>query len=271
MKLKNILMIASLAAVAATITSCNFSSDDLNRLARKEAGKDSYRDSEKWGKVVTQTIEVEDFTHINLKGNADIKFTQGDELEVKAYGNEKAIELNDITVKDGTLIVAQKTGSKGTVPTIKIMVTAPNLESIDVSGTGDVEIKDENELEGDLQILISGTGDVDLERVECRQLTVHISGKGDITAEKIKCEKADISISGDGDMKADVKANDIQVEIGGTGDADLDVKCQDLTVTAGGTGEVELKGECAHLTKKSGGMASIDSRRLTIHEDIRIQ
>lgn len=272
MNIKHILLTASLGLTALVTTSCNFSTEQKQRIVRREAGKDDFRDSEKWGKVVTQTIETPAFTHIHQIGNADIKFTQGDELKVEAYGNEKAIAQNDITVQNGTLIVKYKDESTGTVPTIKLLVTAPNLESIVVSGSGDIDIKDEATLEGDLSILIKGAGDVDVERVKCQNLSILISGSGDITAKKIKCKKkADISISGAGDMKADLKASDINVSISGAGDADLDVKCQNLTVSAGGTGEIELKGECAHLTKQLSGRASIDSRRLEIHEDIKIQ
>lgn len=271
MNINKILMAACLGWATFAVTSCNFSNEELNRMARREVGKDDFRDSEKWGKVVTKTLALDNFTRIDLKGNADIKFRQGDTLKVEAIGNEKAIAENDITVGDGILTVAKKRGSAGTVPTIKLVITAPDLESIEVSGSGDIDIKDKAEFSSDLEILVSGAGDVDLEHIKCKQLTVHISGAGDISAQKIKCKKADISISGAGDMKADVKANDIRVEISSAGDADLDVKCQNLTVIAGGTGDIELKGECSHLSKQSGGMASIDSRQLEIHEGISIQ
>ena len=266
------IMLISLGIALSSLASCNFSTEDMKRIVRKEAGKDDYRDSEKWGKVMTKTLTLDDFTHINLEGNADIKFRQGDELSVEAYGNEHAINGNDIKVVDGTLQVSLKPNADKRQPTIRLTITAPTLESIHVSGAGDIELKDTIDLGNDLDISISGAGDVEIDRLKAKSFSLQISGAGDITAQKIKCKKkADISISGNGDMKADVKANDIQVTISGAGDADLDVKCQNLTVTAGGTGEIELKGECAHLTKQSSGKASIDSRKLAIHEGIKIQ
>ena len=234
-----------------SMTSCTMSKDELKRIVRKEAGKDDFRDSEKWGKVVKTAIACDTFTHIELTGNADVKFKQGDEQSVEVQGNEKAIAEHDIDVKDGILTVKRKDENKTTIPSIKLVVTAPNLESIEVAGAGDIDMKDETELAGDL--------------------SVHISGAGDISAQKIKCKKADVQISGTGDMTADLKANDINVEISGAGDANLDVKCQNLTVWAGGTGEIDLKGECSHLTKRSGGMASIDSRRLRVSSNIKIE
>lgn len=272
MNIQKIIIAISLGiAVSCMMASCNFSKEDMKRIVRKEAGKDDYRDSEKWGKVITQPIALEDFTHIELAGNADIKFRQGETLSVEAYGNEKAIESNDIKVVDGTLTVSKKSEVEEKLPSIKLIITAPTLESIHVAGVGDIEMKDTIEFASDFSIHVAGAGDVDIDRLKCQNFSLQISGAGDITAEKIKSKKADVQISGAGDLKADIKASDIHVQISGAGDADLDVKCQNLKVMASGTGEVELKGECAHLTKQSGGMASIDSRKLTIHEGIVIQ
>lgn len=271
MSIKHFCIALSLGLTLIGVSSCNYSGDQIRRIVRKEAGKDDFRDSKKWGKVVKQTLQVDEFTRIHLQGTADIKFKQGEDFTVEANGNEKAIAYYDISVADGTLSVNHKKGTPMNVPSIKLVITAPNLESIDVSGAGDVDLKDKAEFSGDLVIKISGAGDVEVEQVKCENFSIHISGAGDITADKIKCKKADINISGAGDMKADLKANDINVDISGAGDANLTVKCQNLNVIAGGTGEIDLKGECAHLKKQVGGMASIDSRQLAIHEGIVIQ
>ena len=251
MNFNKIIIAISLGIALYCMTSCTLSKDELKRIVRKEAGKDDFRDSEKWGKVITKTLDLSEFTHIDLTGNADIKFMQGDAMSVEAYGNEKAIEGNDIYVEDGTLVVKMKEHADGRQPSIKLIVTAPTLESINVTGAGDIEMKDTIEFADDFDINVAGAGDVEIDRLKCKNFSIHISGAGD--------------------MKADMKANDISVAISGAGDADLDVKCQNLTVTAGGTGEIELKGECSHLTKNSSGLASIDSRKLSIHENIVIQ
>lgn len=268
----HIIFAISLWLALLSTTSCTMSSEDLKRIVRKEAGKDDYRDSEKWGKVVTKTLSLNDFTHINLSSNADIKFRQGEEFTAEAYGNEKAIAFYDINVADGILLVNHKKDHPLNVPSIRLVITAPTLESINVSGAGDIELKDTIEFANDLTINIAGAGDVEINRLKCKNFSLHISGAGDIEAQKIKCKgKADIQISGAGDLKADIRANDINVAINGAGDADLDVKCKNINVTTSGAGEVELEGECESLTKHSSGMASIDSRNLTIHEVVKIQ
>ncbi|MDO5481784.1 MAG: head GIN domain-containing protein [Bacteroidaceae bacterium] len=271
MRTKNVLFALSMCLLAPALTSCLDRPANTASTLHPLVDRDDYRDSQTWGKVITKKLDLSTFTNIDLTSNADIKFVQGDQLTVEAYGNEKAIAENDITVKDGTLTVAKKEGSAGTVPCITIIVKAPVLESINVSGSGDIDIENTAEFDYNLSINASGAGDIELDHITCHALNIDISGSGDIDAKKIKCANADIRISGAGDMNADVKANDINVQISGAGDAELDVKCQNLAIHANGTGEIELKGKCTNLTKQSSGLASIDTRQLTIQENISIQ
>ena len=264
---KNRFLIAislTLGAMSMSLTSCTSSVNDIAKAIVKNSRDNDYRDSEKWGKVITKPIELAPFTHIYLSGNVDVKFTQGDVLKVEAYGNEKAIETNDIKVEGNALVVSKKEGSKSNVPSIKLLITAPAIESVDVSGAGDIDFKGETELTGDLDLTVSGAGDININKLKCNTLSIIISGAGDVSAKKITSDKAKFQISGAGDIDASVRATDVTVAISGAGDASLDVKCGNLIVNAGGTGDVELKGECTNLTKSSGGMASIDSRKLSV-------
>ena len=70
---------------------------------------------------------------------------------------------------------------------------------------------------------------------------------------------------------SDLKANNIDLQLNSDGEANLDVKCDNLKVSAGGNGEVKLKGKCKNFTKQSFGKASLDSRRLLVSGNIKIQ
>lgn len=254
MKKNNVFIAICLGISVLCMTACNVSSTD----------KEGFRDSKKWGKVVKKSIELSAFSQIILKGNVDVRFTQGDTLKVEAYGNEKAIEANDIKSEDNVLTVSKKEDVKGDVPNIKLLVTAPTIDRVHVAGAGDIDFKGETILENDLDLTVSGAGDVDINKLICRDLYVSICGAGDVAAKKITSQKATLSISGAGDIDTSIKATDINLTISGAGDADLNVKCNNLIVTAAGTGDVELEGECVNFTKSSVGMASIDSRKLTV-------
>lgn len=273
MRTKSILIALGICCCASYMTSCIEQTTSPASTLHPLVDRDDFRDSRTWGKVVTKNLDLSTFTKINLLGNADIKFIQGDELKVEAYGNEKAIEENDITVKDGVLTINSKKNATGIgiVPSIQLIIEAPILECVNVSGSGDIDIEKTSEFESDLSISVSGIGDIELDHITCHELNINITGAGDIDAKKIKCATADIQVSGIGDVKSDIKAENINVQISSAGDVELDVKCQTLNVQANGTGEVELKGKCTTLTKQSGGMARIDTRNLAIEEEVHLR
>ena len=276
MRLYHILMTVCFGWAAFALTSCNFTQEEKQIMIKSKNGKDYFRDSEKWGKVVSQTLELDDFAHIVMDGNADIDLRQGEEFCVKVTGNEKAIEANEIKVEkaqkdDGnTLHVIAKNATR-TLPSIKLSITVPNLRSVKVNGDGDLEIKGDDFYTDDLDIEINGDGDFEAPDVICAALHIIINGDGDVNANKFICEDASIQMNGDGDIKADIKADNIDLQMSGEGEANLDVKCGDLKVSAGGNGEVKLKGKCKNLTKQSFGKSSLDSRRLQVSGNIKIQ
>ena len=276
MKTHHIITALSVGWLAFTLSACNFTNEEKEQMIKSKNGKDYFRDSEKWGKVVSQTLELDAFAHIVMDGNADIDLRQGEAFNVEVTGNEKAIEANDIRVEaaqregENTLHVIAKKSARN-LPSIKLNITVPDLRSVKVNGDGDLEIKGDDFYTGDLDIEINGDGDFEAPHVDCRKLQVIINGDGDVIAKKFSCEDATLQINGDGDITTDLKANNIDLQLTSDGEANLDVKCDNLTVSAGGSGEVKLKGKCKNLTKQSFGKASLDSRRLQVSGNIKIK
>jgi len=276
MKRYQYIIAISIAFATFCLTSCNFTPEEKQQMIKSKNGKDYFRDSEKWGKVVSQTLELDAFAHIVMDGNADIDLRQGEAFNVEVTGNEKAIEANDIRVEaaqregENTLHVIAKKSARN-LPSIKLNITVPDLRSVKVNGDGDLEIKGDDFYTGDLDIEINGDGDFEAPHVDCRKLQVIINGDGDVIAKKFSCEDATIQMDGDGDITTDLKANNIDLQLTSDGEANLDVKCDNLTVSAGGSGEVKLKGKCKNLTKQSFGKASLDSRRLQVSGNIKIK
>ncbi len=260
MKTSAILLYAGLLSSA--VASCKSELGKAEQITIPLAGKDGFRNSERWGDVITKTIEQPSFHSIVLSGTADIKFTQGDKQSVAATGNEKAIEHYNITVKNEVLYISPATSAPKNTPSIKLTITAPVLKTIEINGTGDIDIKNTAEFENDLSVIVSGTGDIDLGNIVCNNLDILINGTGDVKAKKMKCQKANINISGTGDIESEIKAEDINMRISGSGDADLEVRCTNLYIQAKGTGEIEVEGECVNLTKETGGLSRIDTRDL---------
>ncbi|MCR4613752.1 MAG: DUF2807 domain-containing protein [Bacteroidaceae bacterium] len=267
--MKKTLFMLTLGAVALLTvpTSCQRMAQSIAESAREEMrgenGKQPryLRDSEEWGKVIQQELALEDFEKVRTTGLADVVFTQGEDFSVVAEGNEKVLPLYDFSVEEGTLVVATTKKDKlRNIPFIRLLVTAPTLTNIDIMGAGDVMMRQPVEFFNDLNIHISGAGDIEIDSLLCDAFSAEISGAGDIDVYRLKCLSADVRMSGVGDT--DVKKISCQEDasfiVTGTGNLETKVRCNNLTVEVTGDGEASIKCESEHVTATVGGTGSID-------------
>lgn len=284
MKKRHICLVAAMFMMAGSMTSCNAGAGGRNAFMYNDRYED-FRDSQTWGKVTTKELQVAAFSGIDLGGCADVDFYQDDDVSVAIIGNAKVLALYDVDVKGDMLTIRLKDpkGSKGNIPHVLVEVHAPSIWKVKNSGTGDLEMKHSVTLQGDMQVEMTGTGDVDADKLKCNKLTVKQTGTGDMDVDVLKCNsvkvdnsgtgdtdmsgtvnRADVTMTGTGDADLDLHANDIDVVANGTGDVDLHVKCNTLSIRANGASTVEVKGKCGELTKQSSGMAQIRTKELSV-------
>ncbi len=273
----NLKSLAAALGISMAVSSC---------VQYTNMSENGFRDSERWGKVVKKQIEVSDFTGIELSGNFDVEYVQGDQPTAFIEGNEKVISYHHVEVENGTLVDHTSKDAPYNLPSVRIVLTSPTLSNISLSGAGDIDIDHKAQL-GDINIQVSGAGDVDIENLNCQSLTTAISGAGDITIdtltctnvnstisgagdiklENAKCEgNASLSLSGAGDLNADIKCTNMYVQVSGAGDAKIKVKCHTLTVDASGTGHLDIKGKAEVLHKSESGLAIVDTEDLSVKE-----
>ncbi|MCR5312246.1 MAG: DUF2807 domain-containing protein [Bacteroidaceae bacterium] len=264
MKQKFSTLLAYLLLAPLTLISCGLSSADMKAIAESSNGEYSFRDSKKWGQVIKKDLNItaDDINSIILKEGSTVYLTQGDAVSIVAEGNEKAIEARDISINDNVMTIDYK-DKRTNIPEITLYITAPNVKNIHIDGTSDIDIKNKYIIDEDFNIVINGTGDLEIDKLECENINISINGTGDLDAKKITCKNsADISIHGTGDINADIKANSINTNIMGTGDADLKVECNTLYTSATGTGSIKLKGNAQNFKKHESAKGAIDSRNL---------
>lgn len=281
-----------------TLSACNQTgrvSDDVKSRLKGKAEK-HLRDSEQWGKVEVKDLDgdlgdgLTSLNGVDIEGVVDIYFMQSDTTHVEVIGNAKVLSAYQYSLKDGILKVAyaDEAGSRAKLPVMYMYVYAPALEKvlhsgvgdlyleepvvqledmdINVSGSGDVEIN--NELTcGNFNITISGSGDLDIVRVDCMDSKILVSGSGDVRIKKMtSTDDVLLKASGSGDITAKVKCQNMTAEVSGSGDADIDVKCDVVTVSSTGSGEVELEGKARKLIKSKGGFGDLSTKKLSVEE-----
>lgn len=125
------------------------------------------------------------FSGVHVGGSFDVYITQGNTESVKVEAPDDVIDRVITEVKDGVLKIYNKHHDGwnwgelwGFHKKVIVYVTAKDLNSIDISGSGDVFFKD-GITTNSLKLKISGSGDI-LGKVDVKNLESHISGSGDM-------------------------------------------------------------------------------------------
>ena len=291
MKRTTILIALAIAAMLPLLQSCNNFNDAAVRLAKEEGRPRYLRDSDKWGKVVKKTYDLGNFNSIRTIGNIDVVYVQGesDETSILVEGNEKVLTLYYFKItgaeKNWLEVGAKDKKMIKQVPHIRVTVSMPILEAVEINGAGDFYMRQPTEfIDGALSLWINGAGDIKINDLSCTAFNVVINGAGDLDIDKLATDEsiaftingagdayikeaktlglASVAINGAGDFKSKIDCEDLKVSVLGAGEAKIEVKSQTVDAVAEGTGEIELKGTTHSFSKQTGGLAKIDSKKL---------
>ncbi len=201
------------------------------------------------GVAVTAPIKVEGFSSISIPSSIDVVYTISDEEQSALLTcDENLLEYFDIHVEGNTLVADVKSGTICLSPKVKtvLAVSAPVLEGVKVSGSGDCTVH----------------GDIPA----CDNFSLRCSGSGGISVESVKAKSAEISISGSGDITIDgISADNIRART--TGSGDISLVCKDagsIDASISGSGNIRLSGTAGSLQSKRTGSGRIDSGALRL-------
>ena len=146
------------------------------------------------GPITTKTIQVDNFSAIDMEGVSDVYITYGTEQKVSVTGHANIISRIQTDVSNGTWYIELERGNYGQYE-LSYHLTLPLIEEIRSSGTGNVIIN-EFPAQEDLSVKLIGTG----------------SFKGF----PMLVNDCDIDISGSGNAEVSVESN-LEVNIDGSG------------------------------------------------------
>ena len=206
------------------------------------------------GQVIKTQRQVQGFKGISLNVPSKVEIIQGETEGLVIETDDNIAPLIETVVEDGQLKVRQTQRSKSLKPSsLKLTVNLRTLERISISGSGDVNAQ---KLQSPtLEVRITGSGDVRFAELQTDSLSVSISGAGDFLAAG-RADTARYSIAGSGDIKTSALASkNVKVSIAGAGDAVVWAG-QSLTVSIAGSGDVGYYGDAA-VTQSVAGSGRI--------------
>ena len=200
------------------------------------------------------------FHAIDVAGSFDVYITQGSTESVKVEAPSNMMGRIITEVNNGVLRIYNKHDTFnwgdmwGHHKKIVVYVVAKNLNSINLSGSGDAFFKDGIRA-GNLKLSISGSGDmtgsVDEKNLECS-----ITGSGDMKLSG-RAESSGVTLVGSGDFTArSLQTVNCAVRVSGSGDAQVNAS-ERVDATVSGSGDVRYTGGAKLINSRKTGSGDI--------------
>lgn len=168
-----------------------------------------------------------DFSYITNLGSVDIIYTQGD-YNLEAEGDSVTLNFLKTEIDSHLLTVTVHTDNNtdlnqyGNTSNIKLYVSCPELRCVSICGNGSFTSKGPWNAE-QLQFGGMGTGELNVEQVECQKCDIQTNDVGKITF-------------------GELKAKDVMLLSYGSADIDLNILADSLMVLNEGKQHLHLKG-----------------------------
>lgn len=190
------------------------------------------------GDIVEEKREVEDFNQINLDCSIDIHVKIGEPRSLTVIGDDNLLEYVVTEVAERGTLFVDLDRSISTRRGIHLEITIPNLETLEIDGSGDVDIEGLHSER--FRVDIDGSGDVDV-RGTAKNVEIIIDGSGDVTFDELDAEFIEIDSDGSGDIKLSGKAQRVEFNTHGSGDVNARrLTTIDAYVQTSGSGDVAV-------------------------------
>ncbi len=194
------------------------------------------------GTIIEESYNVRDFGGVEMATICDLYIKIGQEPALTIEAEDNLIPYFIVEVQGDILKIRNEPGVmlRPQRP-VKCYLTVESLETIKLSGSGNITAPDLNAEE--LTVILSGSGNITMKNVNMDTFTARISGSGNIGLADVEAQKVVMSVGGSGDIKAgSVNAGSLDVDISGSGNVELargKVETQILVI--GGSGNYKAK------------------------------
>ena len=205
------------------------------------------------GDLITESRDVSDFTEIEVSGPFDVLVTCGEDQTVTITIDDNLMDLITTKVRRGVLEIKCEESFSAHRRSI-IEISLPELEALALHGSGDVRVQAAkgDELEFDLH----GSGTIEVVDINAELLLVTIAGSGEFVAEG-KADEVEVRVSGSGDIDLrELIADDASVRISGSGDVEV-YAVESFSGRVTGSGDIRIHGNPKRFTEKVSGSGDI--------------
>ena len=194
----------------------------------------------------SETRAMMPISGISNNGPLNVVFIESDKNEVVVKGDKNLFCRVQTQYKDGVVNISLEPGTYRNV-WLQVEVYGKTLNTLRCTGSGNVKAESIKTDAEEMGVKVTGSGVVTIGTLKCsRDLDMHISGSGDIMVKKVECKDVDIDVTGSGNVMVSDGINFVAL------DADIKLEnvegnAADMAIT--GSGEIRLLGGSINFVK----------------------
>jgi hypothetical protein len=189
------------------------------------------------GVRATEVRSIGDFETLRVSGAIDVEVAVGGATGLEVAGDSNVLQYVETDVSDGVLAVRLERGSYALRERLVVRVTAPSLARLELTGSGDADVRALDE--ASLTVVSRGSGDLALAgRVD--SLDLELEGSGDVSATDLVCGAVDVASTGSGDIALG-SVDALEARVTGSGDIEYAGRPTVLRTEVEGSGSVRAR------------------------------
>jgi hypothetical protein len=195
------------------------------------------------GQTTKETRSLPAFEGISLSISADVFLQQGNQQSVEIEADKSSLEVIETEMRGNTLVIKTLNNTWRNLGEVRVYITVPVINHISVSGSGKINCETPVTA-NELDINVSGSGSVNISKLESPDISTVITGSGDVflAGDNNAESRLKTTITGSGSFKSeDLKVATAHINITGSGSARVNV-IKDLETNITGSGSVFYKG-----------------------------
>jgi hypothetical protein len=185
------------------------------------------------GVAASETRQAEDFSGVEVGGVFNVEVTAGKEFAVEVQADDNLLPYIKTSVSHGILEIETTERLESNTP-LRVRVSAPDIESIQVSGVSEVSLA--GVANSSLEVGASGKSKVKVDG-QTDELNIDVSGASSIDADGLKSRTASASASG---------ASRVSLFV-----------TEELTSSASGVSTIAYSGSPINVTKTVSGGSKV--------------
>ena len=238
--------------------------------------------------------EVGPFRALSSGLPCNVYFSQAARQEVRIETTEEFADKILTVVEDGTLKLKLQDGNYPKL-ILRIYISVPAIESITIQGSGNLYQEGLLQVDNNLNLKVSGSGDMRFGQISSKGIEATTSGSGNIDIESLASAGSfSARVSGSGGIRIFGKTaveGGVELSVSGSGDIDIDsvaasgnasarttgsgdiclrevVFNGDVDLKTSGSGDIIVNGTCRDVNASTSGSGNISGN--LSHAGIRV-